>query len=134
MWVAGTRISLTAPCVWALSTDTTQSSRTPMNQEWPSPMMLCIVTQHGGRRRSIDWSIMEPGWSRSTLVGVARSYSRWKLPGLSRTASSWIAFDSGGVRTESEARRPSPSEASTDPLCGVAMHTMRLTNGNGSKK
>jgi hypothetical protein len=73
--VAGTYTSLTAPSVCALSTDTTQSSRTPTNHEWPSPTMLCTVTQHGGRSRPIDFSIRESGCSRSTLVGVDRSYS-----------------------------------------------------------
>jgi hypothetical protein len=134
VWVAGTKISLVAPAVRALSTGTTQSSRPPVSETCPSPTMLWTVTQQGGLSRSIAWSIPDAGRSRSMLVGVPRSYSGRKASGLSRTASSWINRVSAGARTVSEASRPTPSEASSDPLWGVAMQTIRLTNGCRSKK
>jgi len=49
------------------------------------------------------------------------------------TACRRIAAISGGSRTASEAKRPMPSDASTDPRWGVAMNTTRFTNGSGSK-
>jgi hypothetical protein len=84
VWVAGTPISLTAPCVWALSSDTTQSFRPPVSEAWPTPTMLCTETQQGGRSDSIAFSGRELGSSMSIVVGTRRSNSGRNPPGFIR--------------------------------------------------
>lgn len=134
MWLAGTKISLEAPGVWALSTATTQSSRPPASEWWPLPTIECVATQQAGRNRPSASSNTESGSRISIVVGARRSNSGLNAPGFNRIASSCSAFASGGCRTVSDASRPTPSDARIEPRCGVATKTTRVTKGSGSKK